>query len=774
MALHSTFKSCYGNYVVTNSIAGNTNQTYVAPDGSCWTSSNYATPSSQNTTFGLTGVTGCTSVSCNGCKQYTLTHSSPGDPQYIDWVDCNGVLYTNYSVTNTITVCALALFFDWGAYTFYGKTATLLTVTDNGVCPSPSPTPTRTQTPTPSTTPIVCGSGVTTSNNYYYTDCCGNFIQQGLTVLNTSTRIILDYTKPYDGITLLGVAATTSCPTQTPTPTPTVTPNNCMSGITDFTLWYYTDCCGTYVSGTTMGLSTCYDDRFATGGIAGPYASCSTICPTTTPTTTPTNTQTPTPTLTPSVTPSTSGVFTLQNQCDTFTLFDMGVQCYPISEPSSSTANDGILSLKITGGTSPYNITWDNGAKTKTIYGIGAGSYPVQVVDFYGDYTANTICYLVEPSPTPTTTTTPTPTPTVTPYWPNLCLSAIYVDDSVFGPLDFTFSDFVNGKPTWTNGDLVIFWNPRNNRWQIQGWTFNTGIPISTNESLIPIDNWSNAGGMAAEITVTEGSCVTLPLQFTIRKENSLCNDGCTGSISINAFGGTPGYLYSNNGGITYQTSPIFTSLCPGTYQIYVKDNVDTIISQSITVGNNNSVISYNASVIVESIIPLSNDGITSVEQLKWQLFVTPQLPIGTSISFQLNVNNLQYINGPGTGTIVGLTTINDGGITVPQATIQTQSITYGRPGCSLNTTLQTTKSQNYNLTLSYGETITGTSLSTLSIPNPQSADGCITKLVQSINISLNEIVINGCSCCVVNETSSPIGIQNHTLERGPSLDSPS
>jgi hypothetical protein len=29
--------------------------------------------------------------------------------------------------------------------------------------------------------------------------------------------------------------------------------------------------------------------------------------------------------------------------------------------------------------------------------------------------------------------------------------------------------------------------------------------------------------------------------------------------------------------------------------------------------------------------------------------------------------------------------------------------------------------------------------------------------------------VINGCSCCVVNETSSPIGIQNHTLERGPS-----
>jgi hypothetical protein len=137
-------------------------------------------------------------------------------------------------------------------------------------------------------------------------------------------------------------------------------------------------------------------------------------------------------------------------------------------------------------------------------------------------------------------------------------------------------------------------------------------------------------------------------------------------------------------------------------------------------------------------------------------------------------VNNLQYLNGPGTGTIVGLTTINDGGSTVPQATIQTQAVSYPRPGCSLNTTVQTTKSQNYNLTLSYGETITGTSLSTLTITDPQSAEGCITTLVQNINISLNEIVINGCSCCVVNETSSPIGIQNHTLERGPSLDSPS
>ena len=86
-----------------------------------------------------------------------------------------------------------------------------------------TPTQTKTPTPTPSTTPIVCGSGATTSNGFYYYDCCGNFIEGDIA---DESRVILDYTKPYQGITLLGVPATTSCPSPTPTPTPTVTPTN--------------------------------------------------------------------------------------------------------------------------------------------------------------------------------------------------------------------------------------------------------------------------------------------------------------------------------------------------------------------------------------------------------------------------------------------------------------------------------------------------------------------------------------------------------------------
>jgi len=78
---------------------------------------------------------------------------------------------------------------------------------------------TPTPDPTPSTTPIICGSGVTTGN-YYYTDCCGNFIQG----TNTNVIVTMDYTKPTNGVTKLGVIATTTCPTPTQTPAPTNTP----------------------------------------------------------------------------------------------------------------------------------------------------------------------------------------------------------------------------------------------------------------------------------------------------------------------------------------------------------------------------------------------------------------------------------------------------------------------------------------------------------------------------------------------------------------------
>ena len=148
--------------------------------------------------------------------------------------------------------------------------------------PTNTPTQTRTPNPTPSTTPILCGQAYTLVNpgsSYFYTDCCGNF-QQGT---QSGISITMDYTKPSNGVVKLNVTASVSCPTPTPTKTPTTTPTN-----------------------------------------------------TTTPTITPTSSLTPSVTKTPTQTPTNSQVLSLRNNCDVFTLFDMGVTCFPISMPSSS------------------------------------------------------------------------------------------------------------------------------------------------------------------------------------------------------------------------------------------------------------------------------------------------------------------------------------------------------------------------------------------------------------------------------------------------------
>jgi hypothetical protein len=102
---------------------------------------------------------------------------------------------------------------------------------------------------------INCGLGfIKVGSEYYYTDCCGNFITD---VNNTGEIIEVSFNLDLanSGVGDLNTYVTPTCSTPTPTPTQTVTPTN-----------------------------------------------------TATPTMTPTNTQTPTPSITPSITPSNSPV----------------------------------------------------------------------------------------------------------------------------------------------------------------------------------------------------------------------------------------------------------------------------------------------------------------------------------------------------------------------------------------------------------------------------------------------------------------------------------
>ena len=250
-------------------------------------------------------------------------------------------------------------------------------------------TPTPTPTITPTRTGIICGSGVTTGN-YYYTDCCGNF-QEGY---GAEVLVSLNYLLPFAGVQLLDTPATTICATPTSTPTATVTPS---------------------------------------------------VTATNTPTPTLTKTPTATPTNTP--TPTRNVSFITKNNCDVITLFPLGVDCQGIN-PTGPNTLDGRLFLRITGGTAPYDISWEGGQKTPYLFNLGGGFYNVTVVDYYGDYTAITNCELIAPSPTPTNTATPTPTPTTTPSFSGLCFNIIWSDGTVV-QLEFTFAGYYNNFPQW-------------------------------------------------------------------------------------------------------------------------------------------------------------------------------------------------------------------------------------------------------------------------------------------------------------------------------------
>ena len=589
-----------------------------------------------------------------------------------------------------------------------------------------TPTITRTPNPTPSTTPIVYGSGVTTGN-YYYTDSCGNFVQGNQVGLQVS----FDYTKPSNGITKLYIATSVDCPSPTPTVTPTITPTN-----------------------------------------------------TATQTPTPTNTTTPTLTRTPTQTPTNSLVVKPKNECEVFTLFDMGISCYPIKMPSGPTSIDGILSLKVTGGTSPYSYYWEGGQRSQTLVGVPAGAYEVTVVDYYGDYTATTICNLFNPSPTPSPTTTVTPTITPSPTCPTLCMTIVNTTYGV--KYQFTCNGMRNGKTLWTNQtDSVvrnIVWFPTKNRWEVVGSDFTTpvtvpggGILASSNSTLIPDSSWAIIGGTTTySVNVTQGTCpANIPLNVLYTVNNTECNTNtnCNGSVNVTALYGAPPYTYSINNGKTSQTSNMFNNLCQGTYTILTTDSSGTTQNGTVTVGANSSPITYNLSLSANTQATeiISGPDYTS-KTTYLQVVVNPPLPAGVSISFNLATSSIKTYNGPGTGTIEDNFSITQGGVTMVPTNTQSSTQENSRPFCSPETQTVVSEVDTYSLTITNTQKVLITDTSVLTITQGQQGaqSNCLTNLEQQIYGQFVTAQINGCTCCSVNADTTSSLINENSLNYVP------
>jgi hypothetical protein len=578
--------------------------------------------------------------------------------------------------------------------------------------PTATQTPTPSITPSPSTTPINCGQAITTGSYFYY-DCCGNLVSGS----SVEEIVSADYTKPYLGITLMYSPTSTICPTPTSTPTPSITSS-----------------------------------------------------PTNTPSVTPTLTTTSTSTPTPTITPSQPEVYVQKNDCDVVTIFPLGLTCNVVN-PSSPTSFDGIVSLIITGGTGPYTIVWDSGQIGQSVFGLPSGSYGVTVVDFYGDYTANTVCSIFAPTPTATPTNTATPTPTATPDYPNLCFFVRYSgSESVIGPLQFNRSSAVNGRPSWTYFDgvsnSVLSWNIQLSRWEINPWTLGQGILASYVTSIPPITGWVSEGNPnQANITVSQGTCPDYaPLSATIVTENTTCGDTAPydGNITITPTGGLAPYTYSIDNGVTFTSSNVFSQLRNSTYSVVVKDSAGNQYSSLATVSSDATSIGYQISV--------STSGVTTINQYnhqgKWCVEVTPELPLGAVLNFDLYVNQNQIVDGPGTGVITGDTFVYKNGVLQSTTNITTNSNVSPRPNCDPETRGNDNISTVYNISISRGDIVSGLTSSLLSFTDPQiGANSCSTTLFQSTVVLASSPIMTNCSCCSPTALKVYGGVPDHAVE---------
>lgn len=694
-----------------------------------------------------------TPSSCS-CRYYNLVISSadisdainntsfPNNTVYVRYYDCDGVQHdTAYTVPNNYNnaICVSG-----------GTTVTPYYYKNDG---------------------ILSGGSINSQANLTLTECCPT-----PTLTQTATQTATPTQTPTQ----------TKTPTQTPTPsiTPSVTQLKCVSGVTTGS-HFYTDCCGKFITGTNVGTTIVYNPNLPNNGINNLGIGASQICltpsqtptqtltPTTsiTPTISPTPTKTPVSTPPPTSTPAPTQVFTSQNNCDVFTLFDMGVECQTLVQPSNATSVDGVVTLQITGGTSPYTIYWADGvSKDKTRTGLKQGSYSATVVDFYGDYTATTICSLAAPTPTQTQTPSATPPPTPTPTYGSICIVVIGTTPAT-SPIQFQYAGFQNGMPVWTSGSYTLNWNTLNRRWQINGLTIGNGLVVSTTTSIPPLSNWTIVGGNLTPIpsvTANLGTCPDYP-PFSARISSQNSNCGNDGSITITTQGGLAPYQYSINGGSTYVTSNIFTGLAASTYNVVARDSIGNISQTNVIITQVGVAQStYNLQVYNYSLPPARGGLKTS----SWAVKVDPPIPVGTTLTFLLKVESIQEVDGPGSGTTSSITQVFvDNALQSPISTTS-NTTTEGRFNCSPYLTDITSIIQTFPVSMTNGTIISGTSTSILTITSGETgSNGCVTTLRQDIKVKPFQAVATGCQCCTVNTNILSSGGLGHSLVFGQGTD---
>jgi hypothetical protein len=285
----------------------------------------------------------------------------------------------------------------------------------------------------------------------------------------------------------------------------------------------------------------------------------------------------------------------------------------------------------------------------------------------------------------------------------------------------------------------------------MSGYTYQGAILGSNTPSIIPTTGWNSLGGTyTATVNVNQGSCGSFStLYFTLQTSPATCESTCNGSVIITPFGGTAPYQYSIDNGVTYQNSNIFNGICGGSYPITILDSVGSTYTQQATVANAGTTTNYSVGL---QILSLNTAGIT--KQQSWNVVVSPPLPAGVTLSYNLNIAIDQLEQRPGNGIIDYATVVKKNGVG-QSTTAQTTSSLTPRPFCSPQTQTETDYTEVFPFTMGLNDVISGSSISQISLDNPANINGCSTVLTQTMTVSLTNVNITGCNCCTASFNQS-------------------
>ena len=258
--------------------------------------------------------------------------------------------------------------------------------------------------------------------------------------------------------------------------------------------------------------------------------------------------------------------------------------------------------------------------------------------------------------------------------------------------------------------------------------------------SLIPI----NGDPISSFLVMAENNTIS---EFPVSINQPTCL--CDGSILFNPNLDNPPFTYSINNGVTYSTLPIFTNLCSGIYNLSILDSLGNNYTNTITLDTPTSPTSYLLTLNTTPSTQINNT--TTISKIyNTSIIVTPELPDGAKIYFDLTHNNSFY-SGPLSGTSI-LTTgtiVYKNEIPVSSSSVVSSDSTSVNtsPGCQNTTIYQYGITDTWNtLELTNSDIIT---ISTSTRTDKTTLGTCVVGYSND-TYSITNARIVGCNCCSI------------------------